>query len=294
MQIWPRKKARTHLAIVAVSVILCLAIGAFTFQALPWLFPVLVVALVLYDRVAMGKYRRRRALMRTPFPQAWVSLLERRVPFYAQLDGEGRDRFETDVRIFVAEQTIYGPRGAEVDDEIKVLVAASAAILCHGMPDWEWPSLRDIIIYKTSFNEDYEVGGGEPILGMVHHQGPIVFSARDLKHGFNKPSDGLNVGLHELAHVMDLADGSADGVPAGLEFVATAPWIQVMADRLERVRNTRNSTVLRDYAGTNEVETFAVAVEVFFERPRRLKKRDPELYELLADYFNQDPAAGRS
>ncbi len=291
MQIWPVKKGRTHIAIVAAAVVLILAIGTLTFQSMPWLSPLLFVALALYDRVALGKYRRRRAMMRKPFPEGWASLLERRVPFYKGLDVEGRDRFETDVRIFVAEQTIYGPRGAEVEDEIKVLVASSAAILCHGMPDWEWPSLRDIVIYKTSFNEDYEVGGGEPILGMVHHQGPIVFSARDLKHGFHKPSDGLNVGLHELAHVMDLADGAADGVPAGLEFVATAPWVQVMADRLEKVRNRRNSTVLRDYAGTNEVETFAVAVEVFFERPRRLKKRDPELYEMLAGYFGQDPAA---
>ena len=41
--------------------------------------------------------------------------------------------------------------------------------------------------------------------------------------------------------------------------------------------------VLRRYAGTNEAELFAVAVEVFFERPKRLKADDPELYELLAE-----------
>ncbi|MBE7479358.1 MAG: zinc-dependent peptidase [Polyangiaceae bacterium] len=31
--------------------------------------------------------------------------------------------------------------------------------------------------------------------------------------------------------------------------------------------------VLRDYAGTNEAELFAVAVEAFFERPEELRAR---------------------
>ena len=42
---------------------------------------------------------------------------------------------------------------------------------------------------------------------------------------------------------------------------------------------------------SNEAEFFAVAVENFFERPRKLAKSDPELYTMLCDYFGQDPAA---
>ncbi len=48
--------------------------------------------------------------------------------------------------------------------------------------------------------------------------------------------------------------------------------------------------VVRDDAGTNEAELFAVAVEAFFEQPNKLEKRDPELYSMLREYFNQDTA----
>ena len=61
--------------------------------------------------------------------------------------------------------------------------------------------LRDIVIYERSFDEEYGDGGN--ILGMVHGQGPILFSARSLKQGFRGEHDGHNVGYHEFAHVLD-------------------------------------------------------------------------------------------
>ena len=76
-------------------------------------------------------------------------------------------------------------------------------MLGHGMPDWEWPSLRDIVVYPRSFDFEHRDGRLGDIAGMVHAQGPILFSRRDLKHGFKKPNDGHNVALHELAHVME-------------------------------------------------------------------------------------------
>jgi hypothetical protein len=243
-----------------------------------------------YYATAMRRYIRRRRLAARPFPETWRRQLLRCVPFYRKLDDEGRRRFENDVRFFVAEQRIYGIRGAPVTDEIKVLIAASAAMLCHGWPDWEWPTMRDIVVYPTAFDEEYRIGASRHMAGMVHQQGPIIFSERDLRHSFSRPGDGLNVGLHEFAHVLDMAGGAADGVPAGVAWVASAPWVQVIADRMQRVRRNECRRVLRAYAGVNEAEFFAVAVETFFEQPARLRAHDPELYGLLAEYFNLDPA----
>jgi len=48
--------------------------------------------------------------------------------------------------------------------------------------------------------------------------------------------------------------------------------------------------VLNHYGATNPAEFFAVATEAFFEKPRQLKTRHPELYEQLACYYEQDPA----
>ena len=48
---------------------------------------------------------------------------------------------------------------------------------------------------------------------------------------------------------------------------------------------------LRPYAGTNPGEFFAVATETFFTMPVQMQSARPELYEVLAGYYRQDPAA---
>ena len=120
-------------------------------------------------------------------------------------------------------------------------------------------------------------------------QGPIIFSENHLKHGFRRSHDGFNVGLHELAHIMDMADGAADGVPAAMDWMATAPWVEVMARHMKKKSRRGKREVLDDYSKTNEAEFFAVAVETFFEKPKLMKRKEPKLYELLCDYFGQDP-----
>ena len=289
MQVWPVQRARFHLAI---AILLAVGFGWITWLAAGWLGALvgLAVGSIAYW-VQMRRYLRRRRLVRDEFPDEWRRVLRRCVAFYRQLDGDERQRFQDDIRFFLAEQRIYGPRGAVVDDEVKVMIAASAAILGHGLPDWEWPRLRDIVVYPAAFDSEYRVGPGRGTLGMVHARGPILFSADDLMHGFCKPNDGLNVGLHELAHVMDFEGGRADGVPGDLSWVATAPWIEAVADRIRCVRAGDCTHIYRRYAGKNEAEFFAVAVEVFFEQPGRLQALDPELYEMLSGYFNQDPAS---
>ena len=43
------------------------------------------------------------------------------------------------------------------------------------------------------------------------------------------------------------------------------------------------------YGATNTAEFFAVVTEMFFEKPRALKERHPELYAQLAAFYKQDP-----
>jgi Mlc titration factor MtfA (ptsG expression regulator) len=295
VQVWPATKIRVQLG-VALAIALVGVLGA-VMSAWTWLVAsAFVCAGVIWYAWTTARYHRRRALTTSPFPDDWRKLLERRVEFYRALPegGDARRRFEDDVRIFLAEQRIYGAGEGqdrlELGDETRLLIASSAAILGHGMPGFEWPRMRDIVVHPRAFDENYTNEGESHIAGMVHHQGPILYSERDLKLGFRR-HDGHNVGLHELAHVLDLADGHADGVPVGASWVSSAPWLEIVTDRLRKVRQSRYPNVLREYAGTNEAELFAVAVESFFERPHALQEKDPALYEMLRDYFGQDPAA---
>lgn len=251
----------------------------------------LAVAIAIYLAWTRGD-RRRRRLARQPFPEAWRAILEREVRFYRELDGREKRRFEHEVRFFLDEHRVTGPRGAPLDDELRVLVAASAVVLVFGRPGYRYPRLRDIVVYEDAFDEDYDVRPSAGILGMVHAQGPILFSARSLRAGFRGEDDGRNVGYHELAHVLDFESGRADGVPAIMPWGAVAPWVRVMHDEMAQAEKGRS--IFRAYAATNEAELFAVATEMFFERPAHLKAKHPELYALLADAYGQDPARGRA
>lgn len=256
----------------------------------PWVSAVIgpAAAIAIY-LVWTRRDRRRRRLASEPFPEAWRSALERYVGYYRRLDPQEKMRFQNEVRFFLDEQVITGPRGAPVEDALRVLVAASAVILAFGLPGHRYARLRDVVLYEEAFDEEYAVRADGNVLGMVHAQGPILLSARSLKSGFLGDGDGRNVGLHELAHVLDFDSGHADGVPSTLPWREVLPWIGLMKQEIARVK--ANRSVLRAYAATNEAELFAVATEAFFERPAALRARHPELYAMLARAYGQDPAA---
>jgi len=259
----------------------------FYHPALPaWSVAVPAVAALIYWLVSMRRYLRRLSAGNEPSP-AITKVLQERVAFYRRLDEPEKSRFRRDVHYFLLEQTIEGV-GIELDDELRALVAASAVILTFGLPHYEWQTYRHILIYKDAFNEDYSVGNDGNVAGLVHSQGPIIFSARSLRAGFTRSTDGHNVGLHEFAHVLDLDDGVIDGVPAHLYWDAVKPWVENVRDELTHNAGKRNKT-LRDYGYTNAPEFFAVATEMFFEQPDKLAERAPELHGLLAKFYQQKP-----
>ncbi len=236
--------------------------------------------------VGVRRPLRRWRLARRPFPEAWRRWLDTHVPFYQALNTEGRCRFERDVQFFLAEQRFEGV-GVVVTDELRLAVAAGAALLLHGRPDWEWPARRTILFYADRFDEDYCEDTAGEFDGMAHAQGPIILSVKAVEEGWAVPNDGSNVVLHELAHVFDFGDLDADGMPTLLDPASAEAWRRLIRQEMVKVRQGRS--LLRRYAATNAAEFFAVAVENFFERPELLAHRHPELFAALKAFFNLDP-----
>lgn len=255
------------------------------------LLGVAMVGAWLGYRRLTARARRRRQILRQPFPEGWRRLLEERVAFYRSLDADERHRFERDVQLFLGEKQVTGV-GTEVDDAVRVLVAASAVIPVFGFPGWEYPNLQEVLIYPGAFSEDFEQTGAErDLLGMVGDGAMnrmMILSKPALLAGFSAHNDGMNTGLHEFIHLLDASDGDYNGVPAHfLEQRYAKPWLELLDREFERLR--RGDSRLDPYGATNKEEFFAVAGEFFFERPALLKTDHPALYEAFTQLYRQDP-----
>ena len=73
-------------------------------------------------------------------------------------------------------------------------------------------------------------------------------------------------------------------------------WLHALAHEYEdfagRV-DAGEDAFLDPYAAEALEEFFAVAAEVFFVAPRALRDEEPRTYELLKEFFRQDPAQGQ-
>ena len=247
-----------------------------------------------------SKKRRRQAAREAPFPDAWARIIEANVPHAARLSPEDRAELQADVQVFLDEKTFEGCGGLEITDEIRVTIAAQACLLLLRRETDYYPTLKTILVYPNPYVAERKHHDGmlvhestEVRLGESWERGPVVLAWDDVLHGARDVRDGQNVVLHEFAHQLDQEQGRSDGFPALPSRAMYGPWARVLGEEYrELVENvTRHRrTVLREYGATSAAEFFAVATEVFFEKPVQLRRKHPELYEQLKLYYRQDPA----
>ena len=247
------------------------------------------------------KERRRQRLRAQAIPPGWWPILERNVPIFRRLPHEDQTELLGHVQIFLAEKRFEGCGGLKLTDEIRVTIAAQACLLLlHRKTDY-YPQLITILVYPsgyTAHEKRYLEGniwaeGEEARLGHTARRlGALVLAWDAVKRGAADPYDGENLVLHEFAHQLDFEDYGSDGAPALATRAEYLAWARVMSSEFEALRaavEAGRPTVLDTYGATNPVEFFAVATEAFFERPRALRARHPQLYAEFSRYFRQDP-----
>lgn len=224
-------------------------------------------------------------------PEDTEELLLAKVAFYKGLNEEQRRQFAARVRDFLGEVAI---KGIEVDitPADRVLVAAGAIIPIFAFPDWKYRNISEVLLYKGSFNKQFETDGEKRnVLGMVGDGAMhrvMVMSLPSLRSSFANATDGHNTAIHEFVHLIDKADGAVDGVPEYLlQRPYLMPWIKEMHREMAIMKRKRNPDI-NIYGATNDAEFFAVAAEYFFERPEKLAATHPELYALMSEMFQQD------
>ena len=131
------------------------------------------------------------------------------------------------------------------------------------------------------------------MLGESWTSGSVVLAWDSVLKGAANEDDGKNVVIHEFAHQLDQADGVGDGAPILKDRGEYQDWAKVFSKHYEQLverTNKGRKTLLDNYGATNPAEFFAVATEAFFESRDRLKKKHPNLYSELKDYYQLDPA----
>ena len=156
-------------------------------------------------RRVLNWFRRSRVPLPEPFPDEWASILWDHSAHYRRLPGRLATAFERDVQRFIAKQRITGVE-TEVDDPLRLLVAASAATLSVGWPGYKWSEVSEVLLYPDDFDRDYRVGRPE-LAGMAHVWGTVILSIPSLRHSFAYYEDPYHVGLHEFAHLLNVTTG---------------------------------------------------------------------------------------
>ena len=247
------------------------------------------------------RQRRRAQIAQEPFPDVFRKIVERCVPHFRTLSEEDQRELCGLILNFLEEKSFEGAGGLQITDEIRVTIAAQACLLLLHREHDLYPKLDSIVVYPHAYRtKTRKVEGGvvlesdEVRLGESWQRGTIVLAWDSVKQGAANIFDGHNVTLHEFAHQLDGEDGVMNGTPELESRSLYTAWAQILGDEFEelsaRVHKGRPSDIDR-YGSTNAAEFFAVVTEMFFEKPRQLKKRHPDLYEQLAAFYRQDPAA---
>lgn len=245
--------------------------------------------------------RRRQRFYERPLPTAWRQLLLANFVHYRWLTEAEQARLDGLTQVLVAEKNWEGCNGLAMTDEIKVTIAAQAALLAIGLADEYFESIISVLVYPAGYvaRTTVQRPGGVIIeghslrLGEASSIGAIALSWPDVLQGGRVPDDGFNVVFHEFAHALDLQGHGFDGAPLLENRAQYQTWAEVMTTEYHQlIRRTRRGieTVLDPYGTVNEAEFFAVATECFFEQPLEMLRESPQLYALFRNFFRQDLA----
>lgn len=244
----------------------------------------------------------QRALQRRAIPEPVWALTLARYPFLARRSAADLAELRRLASLFLDRKEFSGAHGLQVSDDMAVAIAAQAClpVLRLGLqafdgfvgivvhPD-EVMVKREVVDENGLVHEFDDVLSGEAMEG-----GPVMLSWRDVHEAGESAAWGYNVVVHEFAHVLDMGDGVADGIPPLPTAAERSRWHDVLMSEYEAFRarvDDDEDTVLDPYGADSPEEFFAVASEAFFVAGHDLRDEHPALYTLLAGYYRQDPAA---
>jgi Mlc titration factor MtfA (ptsG expression regulator) len=236
---------------------------------------------------------------RTGLPDAGPGLIARHLAVWPLLSRDEQQRLLEITDELLSRKRWEAARGFQLDDRIRSVTAAQAALPVLELDTDHYRYVSSIIIHPTTVRT-YGLTQG-PSLGTVNAEpvdvlglaqagrGPVVLAWDQSLAGARRLQPGHNVVLHEFAHKLDMRDGVTDGTPL-LRPDIRRDWARVCTDVYQDLVAGIPRYPMRWYGATNPGEFFAVATEVFFDQPKDLAVFEPDLYDVLSRFYRQNPA----
>ena len=222
-------------------------------------------------------------------------------PYYDRLDEADRRELQGHIQVFLAEKHFEGCGGLALTDEIKVTIAAQACLLLlHRETDY-YRRLVTILVYPSAYTAKGGRAAGRRVSSWRARR---PASAKRGRAGWSS-SPGTTCGRGPRTSTTGTTSSCTSsptsstrrtGPPTGhrssTAAASTSPGLGCSGAEYEQLRRASRAgkeSVLDEYGATNPAEFFAVATECFFEKPAQLRRKHPELYEELKEYYRQDP-----
>lgn len=245
------------------------------------------------------RYLKRKWLLRRPFPDRWLKILETQVPVYRHLPRDHRALLRQRIPIILNEKHFEGCGGLHITEEIKVIITAYAGVLILKETADYYSDLQAILVYPDSYIApvmEYEEGvvseGFEPRSGEYWGTGNIVLSWKEIENTLSGDNYGQNLIYHEFSHLLDDRYGLTSGISDEGDAIRKDEWTETIARSYRRLRRDtyeNRRTVLDEYGTQSPAEFFSVASEAFFEKPDELHRKMPDLYRVLSRFYSLDP-----
>ncbi len=250
--------------------------------------------------------RRRRALLAEPFPTAWFDILRENVRLYDRLNASEKAKVQSFIRVFISEKKWEGCAGFTMTDEVRVTVAALVGILMLGFDTSDaggehFEDILSILVYPNAFVARAVVSsqGGTVLeadtsrVGEAWYRGPVILAWDQVLSEARHETRGRNVVMHEFAHQLDMLNGRVtDGMPPLDTAAQRRRWIDVVHEHYRQLTAACDAgygTLIDCYGAKNLSEFFAVSTETFFELPSAMHELHPELFDVLREFYRQDP-----
>jgi MtfA peptidase len=242
------------------------------------------------------RVREARLVERHAIPDAlWDGTLAR-FPFLQQAEDPARLRRLAS--LFLATKEFHGAGGLQVDDGMAVAVAAQACLPVLHLGLGLYEASRTIVLHPAEVvapRSDADERGlvhewDEELAGEALDGGPLMLAWSAVQAGAEQPPDApvFNVVIHEFVHLIDMANGEADGVPPLPSAQAAARWHEDLSRAWDRFGDRiahREPSCIDPYGNAALEEFFAVAAEAFFVAPALLRAEDSALFAQLQGYF---------